>query len=371
MSTETLKLTAYLGERDRAGRAFLADRLLGLFERRGVAMSVLLRGIEGFGAKHALHTHRLLTLSEDLPVVAIAIDERERIEVVAREAAAAMPKGLLTLERARLLTAADAAALDDGAPADEAKLTVWCGRREAAAGRPAHVAVIDVLHHHGVAGATALLGVDGTVGGERRRASFFGRNAEVPVVVVSVGAGAALAAAQPRIAALLDDPVMTLERVRVCRRDGVTLARPEPVPATDEAGLHRWQQLTVYTGEQARHDGRPVYVELVRRLRAAGAGGATVLRGIRGYHGDHAPHGERPFALRRRVPVVVIAVDGPDRIHRWLEVAAELTPEAGLVTIENVPALRAATAAGAHGGLRLAGLHVPGAPPPGILGGER
>ena len=54
-----------------------------------------------------------------------------------------------------------------------------------------------------------------------------------------------------------------------------------------------WQKLMVYAGEQARTDGRPLYVELVRRLRAAGAAGATALRGIWGYHGDHAPHGDR------------------------------------------------------------------------------
>lgn len=35
---------------------------------------------EGFGRLHHMHTDRMLTLSEDLPVVSIAIDERRRIE---------------------------------------------------------------------------------------------------------------------------------------------------------------------------------------------------------------------------------------------------------------------------------------------------
>ena len=48
----------------------------------------------------------------------------------------------------------------------------------------------------------------------------------------------------------------------------------------------------VYASEQSRHDERPLYSELVRRLRGAGAAGATTLRGIWGYHGDHAPHGD-------------------------------------------------------------------------------
>ena len=64
-----------------------------------------------------------------------------------------------------------------------------------------------------------------------------------------------------------------------------------------------WQKLMVYACEQSRHDGRPLHIELLRRLREAGAAGATSLRGIWGYHGDHTPHGDTFWQLRRRVPV--------------------------------------------------------------------
>ena len=36
----------------------------------------MLRGAEGFGLKHHLRTDRLLTLSEDLPLVSVAVDTR-------------------------------------------------------------------------------------------------------------------------------------------------------------------------------------------------------------------------------------------------------------------------------------------------------
>lgn len=39
-----------------------------------------MRGVEGFGVKHHLRTDRLLTLSEDLPLVSVAVDARPRIE---------------------------------------------------------------------------------------------------------------------------------------------------------------------------------------------------------------------------------------------------------------------------------------------------
>ncbi len=127
----------------------------------------------------------------------------------------------MTLERARLVSG------DVGAPAlpDEAtKLTVYLGRQERAAGRPAFLAVVDLLHRRGVDGATVLLGVDGTAHGERRRARFFARNADVPLMVIAVGDGERMRGVLPELGRLLEHPLLTLERVRVCKRDGRRLA---------------------------------------------------------------------------------------------------------------------------------------------------
>jgi PII-like signaling protein len=322
---DALKLTIYFGERDRTETGFVADALTDVYERLELQTSVLLRGIAGYGAKQHLRTDRRLTLSEDLPVVSVAVDRRDRIEEALREIAPLGFDGLVTTERARLLTPP----LEPAAVGDEAKLTIYLGRRDPAGFR----AVVDCLHATGVAGATVLLGVDGTAHGVRRRARFFARNAQVPLMVVSVGDAARIAAALPELERVLAQPLVTLERVRVLKRDGERFGEPRI-----EGPL---QKLMVYASEQAQHDGRPLYTQLVRRLRAAGAAGATCLRGIWGYHGAHAPHGDSMWQLRRRVPVLTVAVDSPERIAHWYEIVDELTGETGLVTSEMVPAVRA------------------------------
>ena len=262
--------------------------------------------------------------------------------------------GLVTLERARMLTgAADGPAAQE-ALHDETKLTVYCGRQERADGRPAFVAVVDLLRRHGVAGATVLLGVDGTSHGTRERARFFARNANVPLMIICVGRGERIAAALPELRGALRRPLMTVERVRVCKRDGRALAEPHALPGSDPDGLPVWQKLMVYAGEQARSNGRPLYLELIRRLRAEGAAGATALRGIWGYHGDHRPHGDRLLSLRRHVPVVTVIVDEPARIRRWYPIVDEVTRETGLVTSELVPAARAVSEEHGRGTLELA-----------------
>jgi PII-like signaling protein len=319
-----LKLTVYFGERDRAGDRYLADALCDVFAAHRLSTSLVMRGTTGFGAKQHLRTDRLLTLSEDLPLVAVGVDASEPIMAALADVQALAFDGLVTLERV-----ADGPRDDGGA----AKLTVYMGR-----GEP-YDEVVATLHRHGVAGATVLLGVDGTARGERRRARFFGRNAGVPLMVISVGEEAALAAALPELASMLARPLVTWERVRVCKRDGRAL--DQPVPPEGDA----WQKLMVYASEQSRHGDRPLYQELVRRLRGAGAAGVTTLRGIWGYHGDHAPHGDSAWQLRRRVPVLSVAVDAPANVARWYPLIDELTAETGLVTSEFVPTVHPRAAA--------------------------
>jgi PII-like signaling protein len=171
VNQDCLKLTSYFAEHDKAGRHFLADALLDCYGRHRLATSVLLRGTEGFGSRQRLQTQRLLTLSEDLPVVAVAVDTRQRIQQALDEVTALATHGLVTLERAHLLTGQlDQVHLPEGL-AEATKLTVYLGRHQRTpGGRAAFLEVVDLLHRHRVDGATVLLGVDGTAHGVRRRA---------------------------------------------------------------------------------------------------------------------------------------------------------------------------------------------------------
>jgi PII-like signaling protein len=341
MTHDALKLTIYFGESDRIGHHLLSDVLLDEFAASEVRAAALLRAVEGFGLEQHLHTQRLLTLSEDLPLVAIAVDRRAAIEPLVARAQQLVTGGLLTLERARLVED------DTGELQDETKLTVYLGRQAR------YVAVVDLLRERGLDGATVLLGVDGVVEGRRERARFVSRNARVPLVVIATGSGERVARAIPPLRQIAPRAAMTVERIRLCKRGGVRLAVPHDLPERDDAGLGVWQKLTVHAPESARHGGHALHLQLIRRLREEGAAGATALRGIWGYSGNEAPHGDGLLGLRRRVPVLTVLVDSPEAIQRWWRVVDEVTDEAGLVTSEMVPAFHAV-----HPELRRGGLHL-------------
>ena len=125
-----LKLTTYFGERQRVVTdhvrrpGFLADAMLDLFDTRELATSVMLRGIASFGLHHVLRTDESLSLSEDPPVAIAAVDVESKINGLVDDVVAMTGRGLVTLERARLV--GDHDVLDAG-NGDAVKLTVYRG----------------------------------------------------------------------------------------------------------------------------------------------------------------------------------------------------------------------------------------------------
>lgn len=346
--SDYLKLTAYFAERLRHEGRFLSDALLDLFADNAVHTSIVLRGIASFGPHHEFRSDQSLTLSEDSPITVAAVDTAAKIAQLADAAAAMTSRGLVTLERAQL-------AGPSATTPDTAKLTIYIGRQDRANGGPAYRAVCDVLHRHGFAGATVLLGVDGTARGQRMRARFLSRNIGVPVMIIAVGTASRVSDALPELESLLRDPLFTVERAQLCKRDGELLSRPAALPLADDEGRALWQKLMIYTSEAALHDGVPIHRAIVRALfESRAARGATVLRGVWGFHGDHLPHGDAMFQLARRVPVATIVVDSPDRIAHSFDIIDTITSRHGLVTSELVPALVAVDDGTRRGGMGLA-----------------
>ncbi len=341
--SEHLKLVVHHGERARTGGRLTGDVVLEAVAGAGVAAAVALRGVEGFGAHHRLRTDRLLTLSDDLPLVTLAVGSAGVVAPLATAVAELVPSGLITLERAAL----PGLGLDDdlfpATAGGTAKLTVHCARG-------ALRAVADALVAEGAAGVTALVGVDGVLAGRRRRGPVLGGGRDVPAAVIAVGPSAALLRALPRVrGAAGAGQVLCLERVNVVRRAGAAVGPLPMVPERDAAGLGLWQRVLVALGTEDRAAHR-----LVRDLRAAGCAGATALRGAFATFGG-AVHEERALALRRRAPVHLTLVDTPAAVHRLWPVIEAATARDGLVTCETLPAVRIHPVGGRRvGGLRLA-----------------
>ena len=171
----------------------------------------------------------------------------------------------------------------------------------------------------------------------------------------AAGPVARLSASVADLEAVLQQPLITVERARLCKQDGRLLDRPAALPNADARGRPLWQKLMVFSSESDRRDGVPVHRALVRRLwESRTASGVTVLRGVWGFQGDREPHGDRVFQFGRQVPVMTVVVDTPESIAASFGIVDELTARHGLVISETVPALLAVDGSDRHGGTDLA-----------------
>jgi PII-like signaling protein len=64
----------------------------------GLAGASAFRGIEGFGHTRTLHSNRILSLAENLPVLVVAIDTAERIDAFLAELAALDVGGVVAVD---------------------------------------------------------------------------------------------------------------------------------------------------------------------------------------------------------------------------------------------------------------------------------
>lgn len=93
--------------------------------------------------------------------------------------------------------------------------------------------------------------------------------------------------------------------------------------------------LRIFVGEADKHQGHPLYEQIVLKARELGLAGATVLRGQMGYGARSRVHTAKLLRLSEDLPVVIEIVDTREKIDELLPFLDEIVQE-GLVTLEKV-----------------------------------
>ncbi len=93
----------YVGESDTHGHRPLFSEIVHRAHAAGLAGASAFRGVEGFGGSSLIHTARLLSLSEDLPVAVVVVDTEERVRAFLPVLAELAVEGLVTLDEVEVL----------------------------------------------------------------------------------------------------------------------------------------------------------------------------------------------------------------------------------------------------------------------------
>ena len=97
------RLTVFVGESDHHGRTPLATEIVQRAHAAGLAGASAFRGIEGYGASNHIHTTRILSLSDDLPIAVVIVDTDERIQAFLPELDELITEGLVILDEVEVV----------------------------------------------------------------------------------------------------------------------------------------------------------------------------------------------------------------------------------------------------------------------------
>ncbi|MGW7404872.1 DUF190 domain-containing protein [Streptomyces sp. NPDC054833] len=98
LTGRALRVTVYIGENDTWHHRPLYAEIVHRARAAGLAGASVFRGVEGFGASSMIHTSRLLSLSEDLPVAVVIVDTEERVRAFLPQLDELVGEGLVTLD---------------------------------------------------------------------------------------------------------------------------------------------------------------------------------------------------------------------------------------------------------------------------------
>ena len=96
-------LRIFIGEKDAYKGKPLYEQIVMKARELNLAGATVTRGILGFGADSRIHTAKILTLSEDLPVIIEIVDTEENIHKLMPFIDETVVEGLVTLEKMKVM----------------------------------------------------------------------------------------------------------------------------------------------------------------------------------------------------------------------------------------------------------------------------
>ncbi|MFD4786265.1 DUF190 domain-containing protein [Streptomyces sp. NPDC058459] len=103
LTGDALRVTIFIGEHDTYHHKPLYSEIVHRAHAAGLAGASVFRGIEGFGASSRVHTARLLSLNEELPVAIVIVDTGERVRAFLPQLDELVESGLVILDECQVI----------------------------------------------------------------------------------------------------------------------------------------------------------------------------------------------------------------------------------------------------------------------------
>src|SRR5579884_2105543 len=203
------------------------------------------------------------------------------------------------------------------------KVTIFVNEDTQSHLTPLYEAILTFLLHKGVAGATATRAMAGFGAHQVMHTTKIEVLTEhLPIRIEFIETPEKVNELLPTLYDMVTDGLIEVQDtqvVKIAKKE----RRAEPkLPHEEKRG--KATLMRIYLGESDKWRGEPLYEAIVKRLRMMDIAGATVYRGILGYGAKGHTHKQSFFHVSRDMPIVISAIDSPEKIAMAAEAIEEM-----------------------------------------------
>lgn len=98
-----LRVSIFVGDTDLWHHKPVYHEIVRRAHAAGLAGATVLRGIEGYGVGGLVHTTRILSLTDDLPLVVIIVDEEDRVRAFLPQLDELVTEGTVVIDEVEVI----------------------------------------------------------------------------------------------------------------------------------------------------------------------------------------------------------------------------------------------------------------------------
>lgn len=196
---------------------------------------------------------------------------------------------------------------------------------------PLYEAILQLLLHKGISGATATRAMAGFGPHQVMHTTKIEVLTEhLPIRIEFIDTAEKVDAVLPTLYDIVTDGLIEVQDTTIVKAV-MKERKPEPrLPHEKKQG--KAKLMRIFMGEADRWGGEPLYDAIVKRLRMMDISGATVYRGILGYGAKGHTHKGSFLHISHDLPVMIAVVDTPEKIKQAMEAIEEMMQDALIVT---------------------------------------
>jgi len=211
------------------------------------------------------------------------------------------------------------------------KLTVYVTESDTRHGKPLFQALVELAHHHGLAGATVTRGIVGYGASGIVHVVHPDLVSKLPLRVEIVDSAEAIDRILADVYDMVDEGLVELSDVEVVKFKD---RRPKAPEGQHVKLQGKAKMLRIHIGANDKWEGEPLHESLIKRFHLIDLAGATVYRGLAGYGAGGRIH-HRKIWRSADEPITIVVVDTAEKIETAMPVIDEMVGN-GMVAISDV-----------------------------------